>query len=168
MLGNEGRCGMTYRRAVRSDQPHDDDLVPAHAGQEEVIEETYASTEAADRIGTTRTYDSLPARVTAILTALLLGLESLLALRFALLAFGASTTSGFVNFILDVSWPFVRPFSGAFANRTWEEGIVEINTLLAMGVWLLAFALIGLVLNAILPNVSSSETRVRRSRVEHL
>jgi hypothetical protein len=35
-------------------------------------------------------------------------------------------------------------------------------------VWLLVFALVGLVLNAVLPNITSSETRVHRRRVSHM
>jgi uncharacterized protein YggT (Ycf19 family) len=101
--------------------------------------------------------------VNTILFALLIALEGLLALRFTLAAFGANPTSGFVDFIYDVSYPFVRPFENAFANRTWDEGIVEISTILAMGVWFLAFALVAMLFNAILPNVGGSETRVRRS-----
>jgi hypothetical protein len=130
--------------------------------------ETFVEAEAADRVGTVLITDSVPGRVAAVLTALLLALESLLALRFVLLAFAANTASGFVDFVLDVSWPFVRPFNAAFADRTWDEGIVEVITLLAMGVWLLVFALVGLVLNAVLPNITSSETRVHRRRVSHM
>jgi hypothetical protein len=122
----------------------------------------------ADRVEATALYESLPGRVNALCGALLLALESLLALRFTLIAFGANRASGFVDFILDVSWPFVRPFRGAFADRTWDEGLIEVSTLLAMGVWLLAFALIMIVLNAALPNVATSEHRLRRRRVSHM
>ena len=72
------------------------------------------------------------------------------------------------DFILDISYPFVRPFTNAFVNRTWDQGIIEVSTLLAMGVWFLVFALVALVLNAIVPNMRSSETRVHRERGAHL
>ena len=108
-------------------------------------------------------------RVNAVLGALLLALETLLGLRFALLAFGANLANGFVDFIMDVSWPFVRPFDGAFSNRTWDEGIIDVNTLLAMGVWLLVFAIIMTLVAAVLPRWSEgySERPVRRGRIEH-
>ena len=131
------------------------------------VADVHSETVAADHVGTTSMYESLPARVNALLVALLLALEGLLALRFALVAFGANPASGFVEFVMDVSYPFVKPFENAFANRTWDEGVIEVNTLLAMGVWFLVFALIGMVLNAIIPNITASETRVHRSRVTH-
>lgn len=119
-------------------------------------------------VGATWWSESLPARVSGIVFTLLLALEGLLAVRFALVAFAANRTSGFVDFILDISYPFVRPFTNAFVNRTWDQGIIEVSTLLAMGVWFLVFALVALVLNAIVPNMRSSETRVHRERGAHL
>jgi hypothetical protein len=108
-------------------------------------------------------------RVNAVLGTLLLALETLLGLRFALLAFGANLANDFVDFIMDVSWPFVRPFDGAFANRTWDEGIIEVNTLLAMGVWLIVFLIVMALVSAVLPRWSEgySERPVRRPRIEH-
>jgi hypothetical protein len=91
------------------------------------------------------------ATVMALLGLLWLAIEGLLTLRFLFLAFGASPASGFVDFIYDVSWPFVRPFDGAFANRTWDEGVVEVNTLLAMFVWMLIFGLLALLVRALAP-----------------
>lgn len=113
-------------------------------------------------------YESLPARINAVLVALLLALEGLLGLRFLLAAFGANPASGFVDFVRDVSWPLVRPFDGAFANRTWDEGIIEVNTLLAMGVWLLAFLLVMALVNALMPRLYADRvTRHDRHVIEH-
>lgn len=112
-------------------------------------------------------FDSPAARVNSIAFALLLALEGLLALRFLFRAFNASATSGFVSFIYDVSHPFVRPFENAFSNRTWDQGIIELNTLLAMAVWLIAFALLAMVINALLPRFEDGERRIRRRRVTH-
>lgn len=106
---------------------------------------------------------SLSGRINTVLFAVLVALESLLALRFSLIAFGANRDSGFVEFILDVSRPFVRPFENAFANRTWDEGIIEVNTLLAMGVYALIFAIIAMLLSAILPRMTGYD---RHERVE--
>jgi hypothetical protein len=113
-------------------------------------------------------FDSLPARVNAVLFAFLLGLESLLTLRFVLAAFGANPNNSFVDFIRDVSWPFVRPFDGAFSNRTWDEGVIEVSTLLAMGIWFLAFALVMLLVNAVLPRIEEDGATVHRRRVTHV
>ncbi|MBI5289042.1 MAG: hypothetical protein HY873_08725 [Chloroflexi bacterium] len=128
---------------------------------------TGASRQAEERLGTTWWYESLPGRVNAMLLSLLLALESLLTFRFALVAVGARRSSGLVNFIHDQSYPFVRPFQNAFADRTWDQGIIEVSTLLAMGAWLIGFGLIALLLESFLPHIRSGETRVRRSRVTH-
>ena len=102
-----------------------------------------------------------------VLFALLVALEALLGLRFALIAFGANTSSSFVRFIRNVSWPFVRPFSSAFSNRSWDQGIIEVNTLLAMGVWLLAFVLLAALVNAALPD-TSGHYRFGRRHMSHM
>ena len=112
--------------------------------------------------------DSLPARLTTLLFAALAMVEGLIGLRFALLATGANTTSGFVDFIYDVSWPLVRPFSNAFNDRTTDSGIIEVSSLLAMGVWLLVFLLATLLINALLPRIDDRSASVRRERVTHV
>jgi hypothetical protein len=106
-------------------------------------------------------------RVNSVLFAVLFAIEALLATRFALVAFGANRDSGFVDFVLDVSWPFVRPFDGAFANRTWDEGIIEVSTLLAMGVWFVVFSLLALLINAIMPRFYGPDSTYRRSVTHH-
>lgn len=107
----------------------------------------------------------LSSRINSVLAVFLIALEALLAVRFALAAFGASSTSGFVEFVRDVSWPFVRPFADAFANRTWDEGVIEPGTLLAMGVWALVFLVIALLVNALVPDTETGGERVTRRRV---
>lgn len=111
---------------------------------------------------------SFPARVNAVLFAVLVAVEALIGLRFTMLAFGASRSSGFVRFIYDFSWPFVRPFSNAFSNRTTDSGLIEVSSLLAMGVWLLLFILVSLIVNALLPHVEDRDSSVRRERVTHV
>lgn len=119
----------------------------------------------ADRRVTTTTYlKSLPARVNAVLFALLVALEGLLAFRFVLVAFGANRSSGFVDFIHNVSWPFVRPFDNVFRNRSWDQGIIEPSTLLAMGVYFLLFLLVALLINAVLPSFNEGDTAVVHRR----
>jgi hypothetical protein len=63
---------------------------------------------------------------------------------------------------MNVSWPFVRPFDGAFNNRTWDQGIIEVSTLLAMAVWFLVFALAAMLVSALLPRFYGSDGYHRR------
>src|SRR5512144_1096638 len=108
----------------------DDDVVERPVYREDA-EPLMRDEAVADQRVTTTTYlQSLPARVNAVLFALLLALEGLLTFRFVLVAFGANRSSGFVNFIHNVSWPFVRPFDNVFRNRSWDQGIIEPSTLL--------------------------------------
>lgn len=106
--------------------------------------------------------------VNAVLVAVLALIEGLLAIRFALAAFDANRSSGFVDFIFDITYPLVRPFQGAFAERTWDEGIVEVSTLLAMGVWLLLFAFIIMLFNALAPRFSHESGHMSSRRVTHV
>jgi hypothetical protein len=50
-----------------------------------------------------------------------------------------------------VSWLFVRPFANVFSNRSWDQGVVEVSTLVAMVFYLLLFALIGMLVTALAP-----------------
>lgn len=114
----------------------------------------------------------LAGRINTVLFAILVGLEALLALRFTLMAFGANPNSGFVDFVYDFSGFFVEPFENAFRNRTWDEGVIEVNTLLAMGVYFLIFAVIAMLVAAIVPRIGGyyddgSDTTYRRTRVTH-
>ena len=69
---------------------------------------------------------SLPARVNMVLFALLVALESLLGLRFALIAFGANTSSSFVRFIRNVSHELRTPLAGIKAvAETLRDGALE-------------------------------------------
>ena len=103
-------------------------------------------------------FETLPERLRAVAMVVLVALEALLGIRFLLLAYGANTASGFVGFIDDVSWPFVRPFANAFSNRSWDQGIIEISTLVAMGVYLLIFALIAMLVTALAPRLNGEES----------
>jgi hypothetical protein len=146
------------RQVVRGDEVGS----PAYSDD---IEEPVEEEAVADRRVTTTTYlGSLPARVNAVLFALMVALEGLLAVRFVLVAFGANRSSGFVDFIHNVSWPFVRPFDNVFRNRSWDQGIIEPSTLLAMGVYFVAFLLVALLINALLPSSDEGDTAVVHRR----
>jgi hypothetical protein len=114
----------------------------------------------------------LAGRINTVLFAVLAGLETLLALRFTFLAFGANPNSGFVDFIYDFSGFFMEPFENAFANRTWDEGVIEVNALLAMGVYALIFGVIAMLIAAIVPRIGGyyddgADATYRRRRVTH-
>ena len=162
---------MSHRTDHHTDDVHTDDVpVTDRVARDDVVrddvttERRYVSEDRAviDDAPYARDY-SLSGRINTVLFAVLVALEALLALRFTLIAFGANRDSGFVEFILDVSRPFVRPFEDAFANRTWDEGIIEVNTLLAMGVYALIFAIVAMLVSAILPRMTGYD---RHERVE--
>ncbi|MHB8377151.1 MAG: hypothetical protein ACYDEB_09385 [Dehalococcoidia bacterium] len=111
-------------------------------------------------------FETLPERLTAVALVVLTALEGLLATRFLLAAFNANAGSGFVGFIHNVSWPFVRPFSNIFTNRSWNQGVVEISTLVAMGVYLLVFALIAMLVTAVAPRIRGDEVGAPRPRAQ--
>ncbi len=98
-------------------------------------------------------FETLPERMSALALVVLTAIEGLLGMRFLLHAFGANPNSGFVGFIDDVSWLFVRPFANVFSNRSWDQGVVEVSTLVAMVFYLLLFALIGMLVTALAPRL---------------
>jgi hypothetical protein len=98
-------------------------------------------------------FETLPERLSAVALVVLTLIEGLLGMRFLLHAFGANPNSGFVGFIDDVSWPFARPFANVFSNRSWDQGVVEVSTLVSMVFYLLLFALIGMLVAALAPRL---------------
>lgn len=64
-------------------------------------------------------------------------IEALIAIRVILKLIGANAANGFVNFIYDFSHFFVRPFLGIVSDPTSGKSILEINSLIAMLVYLL-------------------------------
>jgi YggT family protein len=63
---------------------------------------------------------------------------TLLGLRFFLRLFGANPSNGFVDFIYNVSYPFVAPFLGMFNyDDNLANGRVEIETIFAIIVYAL-------------------------------
>ena len=72
---------------------------------------------------------------------------TLLGLRFFLRLFGANPANGFVDFIYNVSYPFVAPFLGMFNyDDNLANGRVEIETIFAIIVYaLLAWLIVKLL-----------------------
>jgi hypothetical protein len=87
-------------------------------------------------------------------------IEALLGIRFLLHASGANTSSAFVGFVDDVSWPFAGPFANVFSNRSLGSGGIEVSTLVAMGVYLLIFRLLGMLVTALAPRLSGARRSV--------
>lgn len=76
----------------------------------------------------------------------LAALETLLAFRFLFKLSGASTASGFVRFIYNISAPFIAPFRGIYPTPVVEGAVLEWITIVAMFVWvILAYALVHLL-----------------------
>ncbi len=160
---------MSIRRSEYDQEPrprrivHDDGLAPSIPDDEDgsalLDDEVFA-----DSRLTTAYLESLPARINAALFAILLVIEGLLTFRFALAAFGANRSSGFVSFVHDVSRPFVRPFDNAFRNRVWHQGVIEPSTLLAMGVYVVVFLLVAVLVSAVVPDVEERGAAVVRRR----
>ena len=62
-------------------------------------------------------------------------IETLLLFRFILKLIGASTASGFTNFIYGITNPFAVPFMGVVPASVSSASIIEWTTLLAMAVY---------------------------------
>ncbi len=128
-------------------------------------EERYRET-AVDTREVSDWYGAVRDRMNALLLAILAFIDGVLILRFILLAFGASHASSFVRFVLNVSHPFMRPFAGAFVNRTWDQGVIEVSTLLAIVVWALIFGLLALIVAALAPATAERRASyIRRNRI---
>ena len=119
--------------------------------------EAMAPTQSTSRARTGRYFESLPELMTAVGLVVLTAIDALLATRFLLLAFGANPGSGVVGFIDDLSWPLVRPFANIFNNRSWDQGVIEISTIVGMGVYVLIFAFLGMLLTAFDPRLSRQD-----------
>ena len=73
-------------------------------------------------------------------------LETLLAFRFFLYLFGASSVSGFVSFVYSVSDVFMAPFAGIFPTFVEGEAVFEWPVLVAMFVYaLIAWGIVALI-----------------------
>lgn len=70
-------------------------------------------------------------------------LLTLLVGRFLLLLFGASKSSGFVDFVYGLSSPFVAPFNGIFSEPSYGSSHFDSATLVAIFVY--AIVIVGLM-----------------------
>lgn len=73
-------------------------------------------------------------------------LETLLALRFLLLALGANPASPFYAFVVGVTGPLAAPFANLIATPRYGNAVLELGTAFGMVIYLLlAIALVKLV-----------------------
>lgn len=88
----------------------------------------------------------IASRVSQVIWTIIGLLEALIAIRFILKLIGANQGNGFVNFIYGFSDFFVKPFLGIVNDPTSGNSILEINSLIAMLVYLiLGWAIIRIV-----------------------
>ena len=71
--------------------------------------------------------------------------EGLLAIRFVLRLLGANEAAGFARFIYGATGPFVAPFNNLFANPGGSGTVLELNTIVAIVVYMLLAWLIAKV-----------------------
>jgi len=88
----------------------------------------------------------IASRVSQVVWTIIGFIEALIAIRFILKLIGANAGNGFVNFIYGFSDFFVKPFLGIVSDPTSGNSILEINSLIAMLVYLvLGWVIIRLV-----------------------
>ena len=97
-------------------------------------------------------------------------IETALAFRLAFKLGGANANNGFVNFIYDVSNPFISPFKGIANHSTSGSTIFEPETVIAMAVWavvaIILVVLVNIVTSAPAPAEHSTVSRERYTHVD--
>ena len=87
--------------------------------------------------------------------------EIILGLRFVLKLFGASGSSGFVNWVYEMSGALLEPFRGVFPSKVFEnQYVLEFSTLFAM----LVYALLGLLVTWLISALTPDEPVVVETR----
>ncbi len=79
------------------------------------------------------------AKVQEVLYLLMVILEGLLVIRFALRLFAANPGAGFAQFIYNLTNPFVLPFVGLFPTPAVNGSVLELYTLISLIVYPLIF-----------------------------
>jgi hypothetical protein len=78
----------------------------------------------------------IASRVSQVVWRIIGFIEALIAIRVILKLIGANAGNGFVNFIYGFSDFFVKPFLGIVNDPTSGKSVLEINSLIAMLVYL--------------------------------
>lgn len=118
--------------------PHD----PSNATRRRELvreEEAYRLRQEERRLDAARK-STIYARIINTIIFLIAALEVLLLLRFVLRLFGANTDNAFASFILNLSEPFIAPFSTLFVSPVTGQGanIFDVNILIAIVAYALA------------------------------
>jgi len=114
---------------------------------QQVVRQTKVVRPAVETGSAQKTYDTKKAifRSYQIIWYILGVIEVVLAFRIILKFLGASTYSGFTNFIYAVSGPFALPFSGILRTSTSSILVFEWSTLIAMAVYaIVAYGIVAL------------------------
>ena len=98
----------------------------------------------------------------------LLLIESALVFRLVFALTGSNPANGFVNFIYDITAPFVAPFNGIANESISGDGIFEPQTVIAMAVWALAAVIAIAFLNIVMSAPTPDERTTVRERSSHV
>ena len=115
--------------------------------QQQVVRRTRVVTPAVATGSPQKTYETKKAifRTYQVIWYILGVIEVVLAFRVLLKLLGASTESGFTNFIYMVSNPFALPFAGILGITGISNMTLEWSTLIAMGVYaIVAYGIVAL------------------------
>lgn len=91
-------------------------------------------------------------------------IETILAFRFALLLFGANPSAGFVQFIYQISAPFMSPFAAVFGATKVDRAIFDWSILLAILVYATVAWGIGGLIERVAPTSGESVEEVEEIR----
>lgn len=123
---------------MTANQPINEVAVDRHEGTVGTQQPGYAATKQVPRDVTTERRQSL-FQITRIVWNLLGLLEILLGLRFMLKLIAANSASGFAAFIYGITKLFIAPFALLVETPTYGEIMLEVTTLVAMGIYALIF-----------------------------
>jgi len=91
-------------------------------------------------------------------------LEALIGMRVLLKLLGANELNGFVNFIYDITYPFLAPFFGIVGTPSSNGSVLEVSSLIAMLVYLfIAWIITTLIRLVMTPSKVKSSSTYRRS-----
>jgi uncharacterized protein YggT (Ycf19 family) len=82
-------------------------------------------------------------RLTQVVNQVFGLIEGLIAIRLLLKVLGANPSTGFAQFIYGITTPLVEPFLGLFNNPTYQNGVLELSSIVALIVYALVAWLLG-------------------------
>ncbi len=103
--------------------------------------------------------ETLAERINGVGLVVRTAIEVLLSIRFLLHASAANSSNAFVVFVDGASWPFVRPFANAFSNPSLGPIVIDVSALVAMAMYFIIFALLGMLVTALARLFSGATAR---------